>query len=198
MRKEEKQSIVKKWELVETREAFAADPWVRVYVDTVRLPHGKLVDDYYRVELPEYAMVYARRDDGAVLLERIYKHAIGEICFVLPTGCIEKGERPLDTAKRELLEETGYCADKWTYAGSFVVDGNKGSGKGYFFIAEEIERTSEPVTDEMEEAEIVFMEPQKAIEQLLESETAELATAALLLLATHPHAQKVRNGGVPE
>jgi len=186
---------IRKWELLESREAFSAVPWIRVHVDKVRLPGGRIVDDYYRIDLPEYAMIYALGKDGKVLLERIYKHAIGEISFVLPTGCIEKDEQPLETAKRELLEETGYAANKWSYAGSFVVDGNKGSGKGYFFIAEDIEKVGEPEEDEMEEAEILFMEPERAMEYVLKSRTAELATAALLALATNPHAVRIRDGG---
>lgn len=186
---------IRKWELIDSREVFSAEPWIRVYADSVRLPGGKIVDDYYRIDLPEYAMIYALGRDGKVLLERIYKHAIGEISFVLPTGCIEKDEQPVETAKRELLEETGYRAHKWTYIGSFVVDGNKGSGKGYFFIAEEIEKVDEPQNDEMEEAEIVFWKPELAMEYVLKSKTAELATAALLALATNPHAVRLRERG---
>jgi ADP-ribose pyrophosphatase len=186
---------IRKWELIDSREVFSSEPWIRVYVDRVRLPGGKIVDDYYRIDLPEYAMIYALGRDGKVLLERIYKHAIGEISFVLPTGCIEKDEQPVETAKRELLEETGYRANKWTYIGSFVVDGNKGSGKGYFFIAEDIEKVDEPQNDEMEEAEIVFWEPELAMEYVLKSRTAELATAALLALATNPHAVRLRDRG---
>lgn len=192
---EMERSEIRKWELMESREVFSAAPWIRVYVDRVRLPGGKIVDDYYRIDLPEYAMIYALGRDGKVLLERIYKHAIGEISFVLPTGCIEKDEQPVETAKRELLEETGYRANKWTYIGSFVVDGNKGSGKGYFFIAEDIEKVDEPQNDEMEEAEIVFWEPELAMEYVLKSRTAELATAALLALATNPHAVRLRDRG---
>lgn len=186
---------IQKWETLESREAFSVDPWVKVYVDRVRLPGGRIVEDYYRIELPEYAMVYAQKEDGRVLLERIYKHAIGEISFVLPTGCIEKDEEPIEAAKRELLEETGYAANKWSYVGSFVVDGKKGSGKGYFFIAEDIEKVDEPVKDEIEEAEIIFMEPEIAMEYALKSKTSELATTALLALATNPYAMSFRSRG---
>lgn len=63
-------------------------------------------------------------------------------------------------AKREFLEETGYIANKWRFVNSFIVDGNKGCGKAYFYIAEGLEKFAEPIADDMEESEIVFIEPE--------------------------------------
>ena len=48
-----------------------------------------------------------------VLLERQYRHAANDYLWELPAGRIDKGERPLAAAKRELLEETGYRAKRW-------------------------------------------------------------------------------------
>jgi ADP-ribose pyrophosphatase len=48
-----------------------------------------------------------------VLLERQYRHAANGYLWELPAGRIDPGERELDAAKRELLEETGYTAQKW-------------------------------------------------------------------------------------
>jgi len=48
-----------------------------------------------------------------VLLERQYRHAAGDHLWELPAGRIDKGEKPLAAAKRELLEETGYTAARW-------------------------------------------------------------------------------------
>jgi ADP-ribose pyrophosphatase len=48
-----------------------------------------------------------------VLLERQYRHAAGDYLWELPAGRIDKGEKPLAAAKRELLEETGYTATRW-------------------------------------------------------------------------------------
>jgi ADP-ribose pyrophosphatase len=48
-----------------------------------------------------------------VLLERQYRHAAGDYLWELPAGRIDPGEKELEAAKRELLEETGYTAAKW-------------------------------------------------------------------------------------
>ena len=61
-------------------------------------------------------VVLAVDDSGAtprVLLERQYRHAATQFLWELPAGRIDPGERELQAAKRELLEETGYTASKW-------------------------------------------------------------------------------------
>jgi ADP-ribose pyrophosphatase len=54
-----------------------------------------------------------RGGESVVLLEHQYRHAASSFLWELPAGRIDKGERPLPAAKRELLEETGYSARKW-------------------------------------------------------------------------------------
>jgi ADP-ribose pyrophosphatase len=56
-----------------------------------------------------------------VLLERQYRHAAGQFLWELPAGRIDRGERESDAAKRELLEETGYTAQRWEKVLHFYV-----------------------------------------------------------------------------
>jgi ADP-ribose pyrophosphatase len=56
-------------------------------------------------------------DDGRVLLERQFRYPHGREFIEVPAGKLEPGEPHLDTAKRELLEETGYVAQEWTRLG---------------------------------------------------------------------------------
>ena len=61
-------------------------------------------------------VVLAVDDAGAVprvLLERQYRHAAKDYLWELPAGRIDPGEHELQAAKRELIEETGYRADRW-------------------------------------------------------------------------------------
>lgn len=177
---------IKNWELLESRELFAAPPWVRLWIDRIKLPGGRIVDDYYRVDLQEYVVIFARGDNGDVLLQRQYKHALKDVVLSLPGGCLDNGELPLEGAKREFLEETGYIAHDWKYAGNFLVDGNKGCGKVNFFIAEKLEKVAEPVEDDTEETENLFMPVNLVLNAVRNGDIPMLAAVSLIAIATNP------------
>ena len=82
---------------------------VRVRVDDVRLPSGR---ESVRevVEHPGAVAIVAVTEDDQLLLLRQYHHAIGRSLLGLPAGTLEPGEPPVETARRELIEETGYEA----------------------------------------------------------------------------------------
>lgn len=178
------QSKIKKWDLLQTKEVFEAKPWIKVFQDKIRLTNGRIVNDFYRVDLPEFVMIYAYDEQGNVLIEKKYEHAINEICFALPAGCMEAGEESTQTAKRELLEETGYIAHSWKYVSSFYMDSNRGCGKAHFFIATQLEKVSEPKYDDMEEVEVSFEKPEFLIKHFL-SVNSSLANIALMAIASN-------------
>ena len=88
----------------------------RVYRDIVRLPDGaQAVRDYIRH--PGAVAMVALTADGNVILERQHRYPLGRDFVELPAGKLEADEAHLETAKRELLEETGYAAAEWTRLG---------------------------------------------------------------------------------
>jgi ADP-ribose pyrophosphatase len=82
--------------------------------DQVRLPDGQLAAREYLTH-PGAVAVVALLDDGRVLLERQYRYPIAKACIEIPAGKLEIGEDHLLCAQRELEEETGYTAKKWSY-----------------------------------------------------------------------------------
>ncbi|MCD6043035.1 MAG: Methanol dehydrogenase activator [Burkholderiales bacterium] len=90
---------------------------LKVHRDTVRLPDGSLGEREY-IKHPGAVAIVALFDDGAVLLERQFRYPARREFIEIPAGKLEPGEPPLDTAKRELLEETGYVAGEWTRLGA--------------------------------------------------------------------------------
>jgi ADP-ribose pyrophosphatase len=82
--------------------------------DQVLLPDGQEAVREYLTH-PGAVAIVALLDDGRVLLERQYRYPIAKACIEIPAGKIDPGEDYLSCAKRELEEETGYTAKKWSY-----------------------------------------------------------------------------------
>jgi ADP-ribose pyrophosphatase len=82
--------------------------------DQVRLPDGNVALREYLTH-PGAVAIVAILDDGRILLERQYRYPIVKSCIEIPAGKLEAGEDRLLCAKRELEEETGYTAKKWSY-----------------------------------------------------------------------------------
>jgi ADP-ribose diphosphatase len=175
------------WQVVNTREIYSAAPWVTVSLQAVRLPDGKVVNDYHRVEMPEYTVVFAETEDGHIVAERQYKHGIGSVTLTLPAGLVEAGEAPLSAAQRELLEETGYRASAWKHLGSFVPNSNYGCGKAHLYHARRARRVTEPNAGDLEEIEIVLLTPEALLKALRAGQVHSLGTATAIALATNPH-----------
>jgi ADP-ribose pyrophosphatase len=89
---------------------------LHVQRDLVRHPDGSTgIREYIRH--PGAALVLPLFDDGRVLLERQFRWPHRREFIELPAGKVDKGESALETAKRELLEETGYTASDWKRLG---------------------------------------------------------------------------------
>ncbi len=100
--------------------------WLRVRRDRVGLPNGVIVDDYFVTELPNIATVFAITKNNEVVFIKEYRHAIRKVLLGLPAGTYNKKlENPKGAAARELLEETGYKANKLIHLGTFYVYATK-------------------------------------------------------------------------
>jgi ADP-ribose pyrophosphatase len=90
--------------------------FLHVVRDTVRLPAGTQATREYVLH-PGAVMVIGLLDDGRVVLERQYRHPMQAVMVEFPAGKLDPGEGSLACARRELLEETGYRAREWAFAG---------------------------------------------------------------------------------
>lgn len=90
---------------------------LKVFSDRVRLPNGK-ESTREIIRHPGAVVVIGLLDNGKLLFERQFRYPVRSVMLELPAGKIDRGEHPLDTAKRELREETGYRARQWQHLGT--------------------------------------------------------------------------------
>ncbi|MBI5295334.1 MAG: NUDIX hydrolase [Chloroflexi bacterium] len=84
-------------------------PWVNLYLDRVKFPNGRIIDQFHLLDFPrEAALAILENAAGEVAFVRVPRYTTGRAEWELPAGGIENGESPLDAAKREAREETGF------------------------------------------------------------------------------------------
>lgn len=86
---------------------------MRIRSDEVELPSGVVIPHYYVRESLGFVMIFALTPAREVVLVRQYRYGIDQVILELPAGSIDRGEDPLACARRELIEETGYTAQRW-------------------------------------------------------------------------------------
>jgi len=108
---------------------------LRLRVDEVELPDGKRSTREI-VEHSGAVVVIPVLDNGNIILVKQYRHAVGDFLLELPAGKIEQGDGELaECAKRELLEETNYSADKFEKMIEFYSSPGMTTEKMHLFIA---------------------------------------------------------------
>jgi ADP-ribose pyrophosphatase len=146
-------------------------------------------DGFHHVALPEFSLVVPMTADGQFVMIREFKPGANAVTLNAPAGGLQGGEDPLEAARRELLEETGYAAPDWHALGSFIVDGSTGGGRGHLFLARGATRVAAPTLDETEEIDVVVLDEPALRAALRAGEVRMMPTACavgLALLELHP------------
>ncbi|HMD03537.1 MAG TPA: NUDIX hydrolase [Candidatus Baltobacteraceae bacterium] len=141
---------------------------------TRRVYEGRVLDlrvdevDTYRgdgrreVEVVEHAggvAIIAQPAPHQIVLVRQMRHAVGERIWEVPAGMIERGEPPLQTAQRELIEETGYRAERLRFLWSIYTTPGFCTERIHFFVAEGLTSgEAAPEDDEQIETRIWSLE----------------------------------------
>jgi ADP-ribose pyrophosphatase len=103
--------IIKPWKILNTKYLH---PNVRV--DECELPDGQIIVPHL-LEYDDEIMVFALTKNQKVVFIEQYRHGVQEVILELPGGSVDDGESPLEAAKRELMEETGYASDTFIEVG---------------------------------------------------------------------------------
>ena len=167
------------WQTLDSSYPFTC-PWLKVRKDEVKLPNGVVVPDFYVTEAPDWVNVIAITTDGKFIIEEQYRHGIQKVCFELCAGMVDEGEIPLNAAKRELLEETGYTGGSWTALGMSVPNASGLTTKCYHFLATDVDRIQNPKPEQTEEIKIHLLTEQQLKQIMLDGRIAEAVMLAPL------------------
>jgi 8-oxo-dGTP pyrophosphatase MutT (NUDIX family) len=127
--------------------------WFRVRRDTVELPDGRVVDDYFVAVREDFALVAAVTAADELVLVRQWKQGIGAVTLELPGGVVHD-EAPEAGAARELVEETGYVCTELGRIGGGPLDPSKETNRVHLFLGTGAERLAEQKLDATEEIEV--------------------------------------------
>ena len=108
----------------------------------------KTNDPYYSIEALDYVSVLAMTPDQKVILVKQYRPAVEAVVTELPSGHVEKNESPEESARRELLEETGYRASTMECLGSLWPDTGRMSNRIWYFFAPDVSRGGLEIPEE--------------------------------------------------
>ena len=153
-----------RWRL-RSSEYVVDSPFMRLRKDSVELPDGTIVDDYYVRESNGFTIVLALTPDGTAVVTREYRYGADSVGYELPAGGIGPGEAPETCARRELREETGYEAASFELVAVSYAEPVRSNSQAYIFLARNARRTAEPSLDAAEaiHAQEVSLEELRAI-----------------------------------
>lgn len=171
------------WRTLKRTLLFDHSPWMKVLIDDVELPDGRVIHGYLHLDAPGFAMIVPIDLQGRMGFVRSYKRGVDGIDMQPPAGMIDQDEAPALTAERELMEELGCRASEWHSLGAFTIGGNFGGGKAHIFLAMGCDQIASPNPSDLEEQEILWLPQEEAYRRWKEGAFLQLATAAALGLA---------------
>lgn len=158
---------------------------LEVRKDQVLLPNGKESIREYIVH-PGAVVVLAFLENGNLLFERQFRYPLRRVFLELPAGKIDPGEAIIDTARRELLEETGYTASEWEYLGVMHPCIGYSDERIEIFSARGLHLAGEKQLDHNEFLEVIELSPEAARQAVWSGQITDAKTVTALFWLDRP------------
>jgi 8-oxo-dGTP pyrophosphatase MutT (NUDIX family) len=142
-----------KWKIISS-EYISAHKYFTARKDKCETTEGKIIDEYFVVELPETACAVAITQEGEVLMVKQYRHPIEETLLEIPGGFVDENESAEETIRRELKEETGYEFSSILHVGKIAANPGVLNNFTQLFLAQGGVKTSAQKLDKNEDLEI--------------------------------------------
>ena len=142
--------MIKDWDIIESRRLNS----YRIFstrMDIGKSPVTGREHDFYIIEAPTWVNVVGISADDEILLIKQYRHGIRSVTFEIPGGMVDPGESPLDAARRELLEETGFGSSDWVLIGHVHPNPAIQDNMCFTYLARNVEQIAKPRTEGTED-----------------------------------------------
>lgn len=160
------------WEEIKT-DHIIQNEWIDFRESTYRFPDGREIGPFYSYSRRDYVVIVASDEEGNYLCVRQFRQGIKEVTTEFPAGGIERkdgkeyaaedevnapkevAEDALETAKRELREETGYESDEWEYLLAVPSNATIADNYAYIFAAKNCRKASGQDLDDFEFVDVI-------------------------------------------
>lgn len=155
-------------------------PWLTVRREHLRLPNGGEAPEFYVLEYPDWVNVTAITEDGKMVMVKQYRRGVERVNYELAAGVIDPGETPLEAAKRELLEETGYGEGEWREMTVLAPNPSTSTNYAHCFLATGVRKIGGQHLDGGEDITVHLLEEEDVMEMLRRDEIIQALMAAPL------------------
>jgi len=175
---------MKNWKLIDRWQIFR-NKFLKIRVDRCELPDGRIMPNYFVLEFSDWVHVVALDEDKKMIMVKQYRHGTEETTLEIPGGATDPGENedPMEAAKRELKEETGYVSDSWVKIGKHSPNPALLSNHMHIYLATSCRREFNQELDPHEDIDIELHDLEDILKMAKAGEIRHSLVVAGLMLA---------------
>lgn len=183
---------IKKWE-IESENIEYQTPIFKLLKRNCKSPNQDKKGGFYIIDAPDWINVFALTPEKEIILVNQYRYGIDELSWEIPGGAVDRSDQnPMEAAKRELEEETGFTSDQWEDLGNVSSNPAIFTNYCHFYIAWNCELTTSQNLDPFEEIEVKTETLKDFLQQVRDGHIHHslVVAAVTKLLLHHPDLNK--------
>ena len=162
---------------------FSAGKFFRVLLKYTKV-NGKR-HKFYVIDINDVALIAPLNSKNEFIMERHFRPVLGKTIYEFPAGYIDKGETPLESAKRELEEETGFKAGRIQTLFKSYISPGRSKQMVHFFLADRLVEGKSKQEDGEQIDGLVTIDLEKALRMIKTGEIESMEAISCILYLAH-------------